>query len=244
METSRATFTVQGFDADAFGFLAPAALAGYLQEAAVRSSTALGAGLANLNRRGLTWVLLRQQVLLDEQLRLGDALEVETWHSGIDRLAALRDFRIRRGGVEVGRARATRIAVDLATRRPVRPEGVLPERLRARAEHLLEPPALPVLREAAVDRRFQVRFADIDSNQHVTSASYVAWALEAVDEATWRREWVASFDVQYLAECRLGSFVHSRSAPEGGRVRLHAIVREEDGRELARLRTTWAVRHA
>lgn len=244
MEITRATFTVHGFDADAFGCLAPASLAGFLQEAALRSSTALGAGLADLNRQGLTWVLVRLQTTLDEQLRLGDDLEVETWHSGIDRLTALRDFRIRRGGVEVGRALTARLAIDLATRRPVRLDRVLPERLHAQAEHLLEPGAapLPILREVAVERRFRVRFADIDANQHVTSASYVAWALEAVDEATWRGERVAGLDVQFMAECNLGSSVRSCSAPESGRVRLHAIVREEDGKELARLRTTWAAR--
>jgi medium-chain acyl-[acyl-carrier-protein] hydrolase len=237
-------FTVHGFDADAFGCLAPASLAGYLQEAALRSSTALGAGLADLNRQGLTWVLVRQQVRLSEELRLGDTLEVETWHSGIDRLAALRDFRIRRGGVEVGGALTVRLAIDLATRRPVRPERALPERVRVQTEHVLAPgaPPVPILREATVNRRLDVRFSDIDGNQHVTSASYVAWALEAVDEATWRGARVASLDVQFLAECRLGSFVRSRSAPDGDRALLHAIVREDDGRELARLRTTWAAR--
>ncbi len=244
MEITRATFTVHSFDADAFGCLAPAALAGYLQEAAGRSAATLGWSLADLNRRGLTWVLVREQMVLDEPLRLGDTLEVETWPSGLDRLAALRDFRILRGGVEVGRALTTWFALDLATRRPVRPDTILPERLHAQTAHVLPvgEPRLPTLREAPIDRRFQVRFADIDANLHVTNASYVAWALEAVDEATWRRERVAALDAQFMAECNLGTFVRSRSAPDGGGIRRHAIVREEDGKELARARTTWVAR--
>jgi acyl-ACP thioesterase len=244
MEITRAAFTVHSFDADAFGDLAPAALAGYLQEAAGRSAAALGWSLAELNRRGLTWVLVREQMVLDEPLRMGDTLEVETWPAGLDRLAALRDFRILRGGVEVGRALTTWLALDLATRRPVRPATIMPERFHAQTPHLLPVGATPLagLGEASIDRRFQVRFADIDANLHVTHASYVAWALEAVDEETWRQERVAALDVQFLAECRLGAFVRSRSAPEAGGVRLHAIVREEDGRELARARTTWVER--
>jgi acyl-ACP thioesterase len=244
METTRVSFTVNSFDADAFGHLTPPALAGYLQESAGRSATALGWSLAELNRRGLTWVLVRERLALDEPLRVGDPLEVETWPSGLDRLAAMRDFRIRRGGLEVGRALTSWLALDLATRRPVRPSTILPERFHAQTAHVLPTGAapLPALGEASIDRRFQVRYADIDANLHVTHASYLSWALEAVDEATWRGERVSALDVQFLAECNLGAFVRSRSTAEVAGVRLHAIVREQDGRELARARTTWAPR--
>jgi acyl-ACP thioesterase len=244
METTRATFTVHSFDADAFGHLAPAALAGYLQEAAGVNADRQGFGLADLNRKGLTWVLAREQVVLDAPIRWGDALEVETWASGIDRLATLRDFRLRRGGAEIGRVLTTWFALDVATRRPVRPDRVFPPGLVTETEHVL-PPGLPAPGELGapeLERRFQVRFADIDANLHVTNASYVAWALEAVDEAAWRGQRLAALDVQFLAECNLGAFVRTRSAAAGAGQRLHSIVREEDGKELARARTAWVAR--
>jgi acyl-ACP thioesterase len=244
MDTLRAIFTVHSFDADAFGHLAPAALAGYLGEAAGRSADTLGFGLGDLNRRGLTWVLAREQLALDAPVRWGDALEVETWPAGSDRLAALRDFRLRRDGVEIGRALTTWFALDLATRRPVRLDRIFPpERLGPR-EHVLPAGAapLPPLETPDVERRFQVRFSDIDVNLHVTNASYVAWALEALEEPGWRARRLAALDVQFLAECNLGAFVRSRSAPVDEGQRLHSVVREADGREVARARTTWVAR--
>ena len=244
METTRIPFTVHSFDSDAFGHLAPAALAGYLQEAAGRSAEALGYGLATLQRQGLTWVLAREQVVLDRAVSWRDVLEIETWPSGIDRRAAFRDFRLWQSGVEVGRALTTWFALDLATRRPVRLEPLLPERLHAQLPHVLPAgaPPLPALGEPAVDRRFQVRFADIDANLHVTNSSYIAWAAEAVDTEAWRSERIAAFDIQFLAECNLGAYVRSRSAALTDGARLHAIVREEDGKELARARTSAAAR--
>ena len=239
-----ADFTVHSFDADAFGLLSPAALAGYLQEAAGRSADALGFGFAALNRLGATWVLARQRVVLDGPVRWGDVLTVETWPAGLDRLAALRDFVLKLDGVEVGRALTTWFALDVRTRRPVRPDRILPERLHAQPPHVLplpEPP-LPALATPELERSFQVRLADIDGNQHVTNASYVAWVLEAVDEACWRGQRLAALDLQFLAECHLGSVVRSRSSARGDGTRLHAVVREEDGKELARARTTWAPR--
>jgi acyl-CoA thioesterase FadM len=239
-----ADFTVHSFDADAFGHLAPAALAGYLQEAAGRSADALGFGFDDLNRQGATWVLARQRVVLDAPVRLGETLTIETWPSGLDRLAALRDFVLKRGGVEVGRALTTWFVLDVKTRRPVRPDRLLPEALHAQAPHVLSPaePPLPELTTPEVERRFQVRFADIDANQHVTNASYVAWVLEALDEAGWRDQRLATLDLQFLAECHRGSYVRSRSSAQADGTRLHAIVREEDGKELARARTGWAPR--
>jgi acyl-ACP thioesterase len=244
VDITRATFTVQSFDADAFGLLFPAALAGYLQEAAGRSAESLGFGLTRLQSRGQTWVLIRLRVELDAPIRLGDSLIVDTWPSGLDRLTALRDFRLRRDGAEVGRALTSWLVMDLSTRRPSRPDRLLPPERRAQTEHVLPlaAPPLPALGAPVLERRFQVRHADIDANLHVTNASYVGWVLEAVEERMWRTRRLATLDVQFLAESTHGDDVRSRSSPDGLEARLHSVVREADGKELARARTTWVAR--
>ena len=53
---------------------------------------------------------------------------------------------------------------------------------------------------------------------------------------------LASLDVQFLAEARYGSAILSRLAARGEGVYAHAIVREEDEKELARLVTRWVPR--
>ncbi len=244
METTRASFTVHSFDADAFGLLSPAALAGYLQEAAGLSADALGFGMSRLNEQGLAWVLSRQRVVLDVPVRMGDVLVVETWPSGLDRIQALRDFRLTRDGVEVGRALTSWLVMELATRRPRRPDRILLPERHAQVEHVMPLFATPLPGPGApaLERRFQVRFSDIDAVGHVTNASYIGWAMEAVEEAAWRTLRLATLDVQFLAETTLGQAVLSRSAPDGDGVLLHAVAREEDGKELARARTTWVMR--
>ena len=131
-----------------------------------------------------------------------------------------------------------------AEARPVRPDRVLDERYRAAAEHVLEgeAPPLPEVERADAERRLDVRYQDIDEIQHVTNSSYLAWAVEAVPEETWRRSRLAAADTQFLAECRYGGRVLSRLARLGEREFAHAIVREGDGKVLARLRTVWTPR--
>ncbi len=245
MEVRRESFAVHSYEVDAFNLLAAPALAGYLQEVAGNHAAALGVGMPTLMARGLTWVLARQRVEIERPLVLGDVLEISTWPSGVDRLAALRDFEVRRQGGEVAARAATWwLAIDLGTRRPVRPTGVLDARFHDELPHALPMPTdkLPELVSPEAEKRFQIRYQDIDLNLHVTNSSYVAWALESVPQVTWQGARLASLEAHYLAECRYGSRILSRLAGEGEGRFLHAIVREEDGKELARLRTAWVPR--
>jgi hypothetical protein len=58
----------------------------------------------------------------------------------------------------------------------------------------------------------------------------------------WRGSRLAEVEVQYLAEGRHGTAILSRVARAGEGAYVHAIVSEEDGKELARLRTAWTPR--
>jgi len=136
------------------------------------------------------------------------------------------------------------IVLDLATRKPVRPGSVLPPDLVEKMDHVLPlPSGRPAIPDPVeVERSFTTRYRDIDRNLHVTNASYVEWACEAIPEASWSARRLRSFEAFFIAECRHGSRVLSRSAAAGDGVFVHSVVREGDQRELARLRTSWVER--
>jgi medium-chain acyl-[acyl-carrier-protein] hydrolase len=248
MEKHRQTFGVHTYEVDAFGTVAIAALSGYLQEVAGQHATALGVGLDVLMPRGLTWVLARQRIENPVPIVVGDRLEIETWPAGIDRLAALRDFVVRRAdGTEVARATTQWFVLDLESRRPVKPAEVLDPRFQR--ELLppilpLAPGKLPELRSWEFQKRFHVRYGDIDVNMHVTNTSYPTWAQEVVPREVFRGQRLASVEVQFLAEAHYGSAILSRLASTGEGAFAHVIVREEDEKELARLATRWVPRAA
>lgn len=245
MLVRKETFPIHTYEVDAFGVLAVPALSGYLQEVAGLHASELGVGLDALRARGLTWVLARQRIELPVAAVLGDALEIETWPSGIERLAAIREFAVRRGdGTEIARATTQWFVLDLATRRPVRPGQVLDPRFprEPRTPAIALSGKLPELREWEIQKRFHVRYGDIDVNLHVTNASYVTWAVEAVPRDVWQASRVCALEVQYLSEGHYGAAILSRAVRTGERAFAHAIVREEDEKELARVATEWAPR--
>ena len=238
-----ARFLVRAGDVDAYGELPLPALAGSLADVAGEHAAELGCGLATLLARGLGWVLVRQRLEALAPVRLGDALEIATWPSGVERLVASREFEASRGGEVVARASTGWLVFDLAARRAVRPEAVLDPALRPRLPALAPmAPRLCVPPPGAPSRRFEVRYADIDANQHVNNGSYLGWALESVPAATWRARRAWAIEAHYLAEAVLGDAVVVRAAPEGEGGFAHAVVREGDGKELARIATAWVAR--
>jgi acyl-ACP thioesterase len=237
-------FEARSYAVDAFGLLTAPALSGWLQEAAGRHADRLGVGVEPLQARGLTWVLARQAVVVDRPVALGERAEVVTWPSGADRLSALRDFEVRVDGETRARAVTQWIVLDLATRKPVRPGSVLPLELVAEMDHVLPlPGGRPAIPDPVeVERPFTTRYRDIDRNRHVTNATYVEWACEAIPEAVWRSRRLRSFEAFFIAECLHGSRILSRSSAVGDGLFVHSVVREEDRKELARLRTSWVDR--
>ncbi len=245
MPTHRESFAVHSYEVDAFGTMAIPALSGYLQEIAGHHASALGVGLDALLPRGLTWVLVRQRIENPVPVVVGDTLEIETWPAGIERLAAVREFVVRRrDGAEVARATSQWFVLDVATRRPVRPAGVLDARFSREGPRALAlgRGKLPDLESWELQKRFHVRYGDIDLNMHVTNTSYLTWAQEAVPREVFRGERQAAVEIHFLAEAYHGSAILSRLARLGEGAFAHAIVREEDEKELARLVTTWVPR--
>jgi medium-chain acyl-[acyl-carrier-protein] hydrolase len=244
MLARKEAFRVRKHEVDAFGALSPPALQGYLSEIAGLHADELGVGLEALMAQGMTWVLSRLRLDNPLPIVLGDELEIETWPSGIERLFARREFRVRRGGEEVARATTQWLVLDLAARKPVRPAEVLDPRFPREPTPPVAPISrgkLPELAEWDTEKPFHVRYADIDQNLHVTNTTYLAWAMEAVPQELWRSHRLASVEVQYVAETLYGSAVLSRLRRSEGAAFAHAIVRE-DGKELARLATAWVAR--
>ena len=165
MLSRRESFAVHTYEVDAFGTLAVPALSGYLSEVAGLHAGELGVGLDALMARGLTWVLVRQRIENPVPVRLGDTIEIETWPSGIDRLAAVREFVVRRGDEEVARATTQWFVLDVATRKPVRPGEVLDARFPREAR----PPAIPLSHGKLPDLR--ARLADLPDGDDSAAAA-------------------------------------------------------------------------
>ena len=238
-------FTVRYYEVGPSRLVRPATLLDYLQDAAAEHASLLSIGVQELHHRDLTWVLSRLRLTVDRYPGVGETVLVRTWPSTRGSLSSYREFEVldQAGGI-VARATTAWVVLDLVRRRPVRLAELLPD-------YPLEPrraigddfPPLPRPAPSGREVRFTVRQSDLDMNRHVNNAVYVGWALEAAPAEVAENGGPVDIEVGYRAEALAGDTIAARCAPEAdagqGRF-LHEIIREEDGRELARLRVRWA----
>lgn len=238
-------FTVRYYEVGPSRLVRPATLLDYLQDAAAEHASILRIGVQDLHHRELTWVLSRLHLTAGRYAGVGETVLVRTWPSTRGGLSSCREFEVvDQQGEIAARATTAWVVLDLVRRRPVRIADVLPdyplEPRRAIADDF---PPLPRPEHAEREVRFTVRQSDLDMNRHVNNAVYVGWALESAPAEVAETRRPVDLEVGFRAEARAGDTVLARCAREAGAASggfLHEIVREKDGKELARLRVNWA----
>jgi len=237
-------FRVRSYEADPLGRLQVPILCRLLQEAATAHAARLGVAVDALIDSGVAWVLSRLDLKVERWPRVDDEIVVETWPAAMNRLLTERRFRMLDStGRELGAAATLWLVLDLERRRPVRLPPQVVGHLRdldlapdpMRPDELIEP------EDPNIELAFTVRRSDVDLAGHANNTSFVEWAVEAVPDEVWRASDLHELAIQYLAECHRGQTVLSRSQLTRGEpleVR-HQLLRQKDGVEVARARTTW-----
>lgn len=240
-------FAVRYSETDPGGYLRPTTFLDHLQDAAAAHAEQLGFGVAALRTRDLTWMLTRLHIEVERHAAPGETVRVRTWPATRAGLLTFRDFLADTPeGIRLGRATTSWVVIDLRRRRPVRLDDVLPPYPLRGVRAIEDPlPPLPALDPGpgAREQRFVVQRSDLDINHHVNNAVYVRWALDSVPADLAESLRPAAVEAAYRAEALAGDAVLVRTAPAPDRaadvVFLHQVLREADGKELARLRTRW-----
>lgn len=237
-------FPVRYHELDSHGNLKTVMLLNFLQDAAGLHATQLGVSVVDLRRQGLTWVLSRLHLIVDQYPRAGQTLAVKTWPSTRQGLFSCREFQLSddHGGC-VARATTSWAVLNVASRRPVLLADCLPEYPLCEERAIDDSFATlePFPAQADTEQHFRVLRGDLDSNQHVNNTIYAGWALESVPEEIAEGS-LTELEISFRAEVLYGDTISSRCAVVQPGICLHQIANVRDNRELARLRTCWKLK--
>lgn len=186
-----------------------------LQETAGRHADALGFGMDDLERSGATWALTKLHVHMHSPLVGGRPYAVQTWPAGTLRLWAIRRYRILDSeGSEVGQAISHWMILDRISHRPQR----LPDFITGRTWP--EPPApeaswtnfgeVSDLKQLTTD--FDVRMTEIDINNHVNNANYLAWAFNEAAGRLHPGKVATEAEIAFEAETKFGDTIRILSS--------------------------------
>lgn len=199
----------------------------------------LGVDVETLNKQGQTWMLHRLHIQVFKMPLKEEIVLLETWPSGIDRLFALRDYRMLRPDGEVlVNATSEWMLIDLKRRRPLRQtEKVVEMSTGHQIEKLKLRPLLDgkeVVSEQTEVRCFTATFDNIDFNGHVTQASYMRWLTNSLPFDFLKNHILTEVEVVYEHEIMPDSDIRSYYKMEQSDEKVTVLhqVKDESGEKM------------
>ena len=209
---------VRSYDVGNNNVLKPQVIFQFFQEAAANHATHLGVGYDQLQTLGLFWALSRIKVEISALPAWGDEVMVTTWPKGVDKLFALRDFRMsdRENNVMV-RGTSYWLLVDIEKMRPRRIESIPRPFPLNDKEHALQQSLEKIHVPAGLHVRYERRVmtSDLDVNNHVNNTEYVRWITDCLVSGDGTPLSFRSLEINYLDEARLGEMMAFSSGCEG-----------------------------
>jgi len=220
--------------------LKPYALLNFLQDMATENAEMLGFGPSFVFPRNYAWFLIKYHMEFDEYPCNLDDIIIHTEARGYSKILASRDFEIwTANNKRLGRVSSNWMLIDLNTK------SILPfaktidfmPNFQKRVNDLSFEKIKPLVR-VDYEKTFEIRFVDIDINQHVNNANYIIWAFEALPYEFNSTHKIKTLDVVYKKEIAYGANVISQVELEGN-VSTHMLKNSETDEELCFIRVDW-----
>ena len=239
------TFTLRGYECDAFGRMSIPALMNLMQESANRNAIDYGIGISHLAQRGFGWMLMRFCLRMHQYPRYGQTIRLITYPTAVEKYFIYRDFQVLAGdGTLLADASSTWLVFGIEKRAMV----PLPDFIR----QLTPPTGFEPLPKLVLKPDFQnttfspdhesqveVGWLSIDQNQHVNNVAYVGWLLESVADKLLQTRELAEIDLVYRNESHWHDQLSIQTAGETPETLLHRIGQSESGKEVLLARSRW-----
>ncbi len=196
-----------------------------------------------LLRNGQGWFLIRYRIEFDDYDKGVKELKVKTESRGCQKMTAYRDFEVldNKTGERILRATSSWFIVDIAKKSVVNIAQTYPDFLKfEKRENDIELRKLKSISEFDSEKRFQVRYDDLDINRHVNNTVYIGWALEALDYDFRISHRLKSMDIYFKHEVSYGEDVLSCVKYDSENCATeHMIKNAQTGEELCLLRAEY-----
>lgn len=177
-----------------------------IQEASIGGSAFVGAGVEDIRKKNLYWVVMSYRFEITRMPKLDEKITVYTYPSANKVFIYPRQYKItdQKGNVLI-RGTSLWALLDFASHKPTGPEsnGFLLKPVHEDGE-LAWPPRLAIA-DATLQETREVRPSDLDFNGHMNNIRYLEFALDTEKEVFEDAHDVTSFQINFLSETHLGA---------------------------------------
>jgi acyl-ACP thioesterase len=201
------TTKVRAFDVDANDRLKVNTILDYFQDAASNDAGRLNFGYSNFVPRGLTWILSWAKFEFIDYPKFIDEIKIQTWGKKQFKLYSIRDYLMYNSKDEIiCKGTSAWLLIDSKSLRPKILPQLFPEIKMLDTKDALPdlPQKIITTTETEIIYSTQIRYSDIDLNQHANNASYIRLMLDCFDQEFHKKHTMKSLTVSYNAQSRYG----------------------------------------
>lgn len=222
--------------------LKPSALLQILQDIASLNAENLGFGYSFLVDKNLAWFLLKYHIQFNEYPKDICDLTIKTEPRGWNKLFAYRDFEICQNERTLCKATSTWGLVDINTKSMVNVGVALANNpnfteFQKRDDDLKYNKITP-LTNIDIEKVFEIRFDDLDVNQHVNNSNYIVWAFESLPYEFRKNKTLKTIDMLFKKEIKYGSSICAQIQIIDNKT-IHLLKNNETNDELCLVQAEW-----
>jgi len=219
MKTYEEKCEIRTCDCDMLSSWKPSAIMRAMQDTASTHSSLLGAGIPEMNKQGIAWVLSRGRVEMKALPKCSDIVSIETYplptrHMFIPRVHVFRNQQ----GEELGHAYCLWVVLNIESRKIIHSTFV--EERMPDNHDLSSPTGMPktvqTLPVPGQTSKIVPMFTDCDFLGHVNNTRYLDWCCDALGYDILKDRYIADFDINFEHEIHLGETVETKLALRNG----------------------------
>ena len=192
----------------------------FIEDIGTQQSEHLGGGIEYCAKNNCGWVFYKYDIKMHRYPMFGETISITTQPIGFKKFYGLRKYMIMdEEGNLIGEALALFFLIDIEKRRPTRIQKEQYEfyGVDGDMDYDISMDKIEKNDEEQYNKQFDIRYSDIDSNNHVNNVKYIEWAMEAVP-----------LDVLNNYDLKRIKVIFEKETTYGERVLVSATVKEID----------------
>lgn len=235
----RKKFDINYYEKNFKGELKESSFILFLQDVATLNAELNGFGPTFVFENGYAWFLIKYHIELKKYPKNCDFIEIETEPRGANRLFALRDFTIySEDNEEIGRVASTWALINMQDKSMINLIKEIGFSQYEKRENDLQYNKIPQIENVNYEKTFEIRYDDIDINQHANNSTYITWALEALPYDFRSSHNIKTFDIVFKKESKLGANILSQVEIKDNTT-IHKLLNKDTQEELCFVMAEW-----
>ena len=221
------------------------AIINFFEDVGTQQSEDLGGGIEYCRKNNCGWVFYKYDVKMHRYPMFGETISITTQPVGFKKFYGLRKYVIKdEDGNVIGEGSALFFLIDLEKRRPMRiqDEQYAFYGVDGDLDYDISMDKIEKCDEEQYHKQFDIRYSDIDSNNHVNNVKYFEWAIEAVPQEVITNYVLRRIKVIFEKETTYGDKI-SVSATikeiDDAKLKSYHKIKNSEGSQLTLLEADW-----